>query len=204
MKMVVTDISMAAQYHKEHALEPQVQPRVLVIKASIAAASPFSPATWVCSGCHERNDMSALKCRRADCRQDYKRGGLCLDRKGNRVMPARFPAHWVCSTCHDVHSILEVLLKMASCDCGEPTLQAVYDQFGDLFLFWREDPAIHDLKDPVKAEEAARRLWQAGSSPWLGEIPKIVFEREDRAAVDEVPMLCVYLPHRLSWIVRSY
>lgn len=51
-------------------------------------------------------------------------------------------------------------------------LQAVYDQFGDLFLFWRDDLAVHDLRDPNKVQEAAWRLWEAGSAPWLPEVAK--------------------------------
>lgn len=59
------------------------------------------------------------------------------------------------------------------CGCGQPTLQAIYDQFGDLFLYWRDDAAIQDLKETNKAEEAARRLWLAGGDRWADAMPKI-------------------------------
>lgn len=52
------------------------------------------------------------------------------------------------------------------CICGQPALQAVYDQFGDLFLYWPDDVAVKDLTNRRKAEEAARRLWLAGGDRW--------------------------------------
>jgi hypothetical protein len=57
-----------------------------------------------------------------------------------------------------------------SCTCAKPTLQAVYDQFGRVFLFWRDDPAIYDLTAPAKVQEAAWRIWEAGAEPWLPEM----------------------------------
>ncbi|KAL2153554.1 hypothetical protein VTH82DRAFT_4709 [Thermothelomyces myriococcoides] len=53
------------------------------------------------------------------------------------------------------------------CPCGRPALQAVYDQFGDLFLFWRDDPAVSDLSVPRMAEEARWRVRTAGAEGWL-------------------------------------
>jgi hypothetical protein len=47
-----------------------------------------------------------------------------------------------------------------------PSLQAVYDQFGALYLFWRDDPAVSDLRVPGMAEEARWRVWRAGGGEW--------------------------------------
>ncbi|GAB1319352.1 hypothetical protein MFIFM68171_09562 [Madurella fahalii] len=52
--------------------------------------------------------------------------------------------------------------------CERPSLRAVYDQFGRIFLCWRDDdPAVSDLRDPDKVREAARRVWQAGGGEVL-------------------------------------
>jgi len=56
------------------------------------------------------------------------------------------------------------------CECDNPTLQTVYDQFGRIFLYWREDPDVYDLRDPIKVQEAAWRVWEAGSEPWLADV----------------------------------
>jgi hypothetical protein len=47
-----------------------------------------------------------------------------------------------------------------------PALQAVYDQFGAIYLFWRDDPAVADLSVPWMAEEARWRVWRAGGDGW--------------------------------------
>lgn len=140
------------------------------VETSIKATSPFTPASWICSHCHETNTLESLTCQKPHCGQKFRWTGIILDHKGNKVDSGRFPVHWVCSTCYAIHSVLDILLKRASCGCGAPALQAVYDQFGDIFLFWRDDPFVRDLKDPDKVEEAARRLWQAGSTPWLSQM----------------------------------
>ncbi|KAL2176931.1 uncharacterized protein P884DRAFT_300333 [Thermothelomyces heterothallicus CBS 202.75] len=54
------------------------------------------------------------------------------------------------------------------CPCGRPALQAVYDQFGELYLFWRDDPAVSDLSVPRMAEEARWRVRTAGADGWFG------------------------------------
>jgi len=71
------------------------------------------------------------------------------------------------------------------CKCDNPTLQAIYDQFGRIFLYWRDDPAVYDLKDPVKLQEAAYRVWEAGSEPWLPavlEAEKLSIKRRNRGS----------------------
>lgn len=99
-----------------------------------------------------------------------------------------FPSVWICSTCATPHSVLEILTNTdaddngVACACGKPTLQAVYDQFGRIFLFWRDDAAVHDLRDAAKVQEAAWRIWEAGAEPWLGDVLKLEAERERRAA----------------------
>ncbi|KAG7287474.1 hypothetical protein NEMBOFW57_006985 [Staphylotrichum longicolle] len=52
--------------------------------------------------------------------------------------------------------------------CATPALQAVYDQFGALYLFWRDDPAVSDLRVPGMAEEARWRVRMAGGGLWEG------------------------------------
>ena len=49
----------------------------------------------------------------------------------------------------------------------------MYDQFGDLLLFWRDDEGVRDLGDRGKVEEAARRLWVAGGGAWVDEMAVI-------------------------------
>ena len=60
-----------------------------------------------------------------------------------------------------------------ACGCERPTLQAVYDQFGRIFLYWRDDPAVYDLMDRGKLQEAAWRVWEAGSEPWLPVVVEV-------------------------------
>ncbi|KAK3294426.1 uncharacterized protein B0H64DRAFT_443504 [Chaetomium fimeti] len=52
------------------------------------------------------------------------------------------------------------------CVCRRPALQAVYDQLGELYLFWRDDPAVADLSVPRMAEEARWRVRTAGGDGW--------------------------------------
>ncbi|KAK0643372.1 hypothetical protein B0T16DRAFT_459529 [Cercophora newfieldiana] len=66
--------------------------------------------------------------------------------------------------------LLSILTQKIACKCGSPTLQAIYDQFGRIFLFWRDDPAVYDLADAAKVQEAAWRVWEAGAEPWLGDV----------------------------------
>ncbi|KAK3900211.1 hypothetical protein C8A05DRAFT_45898 [Staphylotrichum tortipilum] len=91
------------------------------------------------------------------------------------------PTTWRCGTCHALHPVTTLLSPPASppttpagndddaanpilshCACAAPALQAVYDQFGALYLFWRDDPAVSDLRVPRMAEEARWRVRQAG------------------------------------------
>ncbi|KXX75762.1 hypothetical protein MMYC01_207808 [Madurella mycetomatis] len=100
------------------------------------------------------------------------------------------PVSWLCGTCGAANSVLEMLLqtqqhqqqqpqqqrRIASercasstcCCCERPSLRAVYDQFGRIFLCWRDDdPAVSDLRDSDKVREAARRMWQVGGGQVL-------------------------------------
>jgi len=106
--------------------------------------------------------------------------------------PHAFPVNWLCSTCGATHSVLEILTHDAdsdsgevspasgvNCACDNPTLQAVYDQHGQIFLYWRNDPAILDLRDPARVREAAWRVGQAcGGGDWLRDVLSLrAFER---------------------------
>lgn len=61
------------------------------------------------------------------------------------------------------------------CVCRRPALQAVYDQLGELYLFWRDDPAVADLGVPRMAEEARWRVRRAGGDGWWvgGEVKAV-------------------------------
>lgn len=157
------------------------------LQASIQATSPFAPKSWICSQCRESNRVDDANCR--CCHRKAKGDVTTLDHRGRHVTSLRFPVSWVCSTCYLIHSVLDILVREATCTCREPTLQAVYDQFGDLFLFWPGDPTIQDLKDPSSTEEAARRLWEAGGYRWLDEMPKITLEEAEKDAEEDVPMM---------------
>ncbi|KAK3306689.1 uncharacterized protein B0T15DRAFT_510041 [Chaetomium strumarium] len=80
----------------------------------------------------------------------------------------RFPAAWRCGTCGAANAVLELMKasRAAVCECAMPSLQAVYDQFGDIYLYWRDDPAVADLRDPAMVQEARRRVWEAGGAWW--------------------------------------
>jgi hypothetical protein len=106
--------------------------------------------------------------------------------RGAPLIQHSFPSVWVCSTCDAPHSVLEILAGTGeedgvACACGKPTLQAVYDQFGRIFLFWRDDAAVHDLRDAAKVQEAAWRIWEAGAEPWLEDVLALEAEREKKA-----------------------
>jgi len=142
----------------------------------IKAASPFSPRDRQCCQCREttpeqpQQQKQQPQTQSCDC--SHQLCGSCdsLDGRGAAVIPHAFPAAWVCSTCSDTHSVLSILTQQVACKCGSPTLQAVYDQFGRIFLFWRDDPAVYDLVDPSKVQEAAWRVWEAGAEPWLADV----------------------------------
>lgn len=95
------------------------------------------------------------------------------------------PASWLCSTCATAHDVFEILARKPVCGCGAPTLQAVYDQFGRLFLFWRDDEGIRDLRDEEKVAEAARRLWVAGGGRWVEETDVVRVREEEEEEENE-------------------
>lgn len=157
------------------------------LQASIEATSPFAPASWTCPQCSEHNLVANKHCSRQSCTHELTNtspAAVVHDQRGRPLEPSRFPAHWICSTCYATHALLGLLLRRPACPCGMPALQAVYDQFGDLFLFWQHDAAIRDLRDPAAAAEAARRLWLAGGERWVDEMP--VIRLQDKEEVGEV------------------
>lgn len=84
------------------------------------------------------------------------------------------PTTWRCGTCTALHPVPALLstptptsMTTVEC-CATPALQAVYDQFGALYLFWRDDPAVSDLRVPGMAEEARWRVRMAGGGLWEG------------------------------------
>lgn len=108
--------------------------------------------------------------------------------------PHAFPVDWLCSSCSATHSVLTLLAASSSSAagngswcCERPTLQAVYDQHGRIFLYWRNDPAIADLRDPAHVREAAGRVAEAAGcgagadgAGWLRDV-LLVLGREGMA-----------------------
>ncbi|OIW28251.1 hypothetical protein CONLIGDRAFT_370492 [Coniochaeta ligniaria NRRL 30616] len=159
------------------------------LQASIETTSPFTPKSWICPQCSTNNPIDSAHCRSPTCTPQPTRPRTLLDQRGRPLDAARFPVSWICSTCCLPHHLLDILLRKPDCACGRPTLQAVYDQFGDLFLFWQDDPGVRDLRDRAKVEEAARRLWAAGGDRWVDEMPVIRLREEGVVEVEERPMM---------------
>ncbi|KAK4213695.1 hypothetical protein QBC37DRAFT_169688 [Rhypophila decipiens] len=157
----------------------------------IKANSYFSPRSRQCCQCNNRLPVYQThkppKGQPQICPEENGCGHqLCrdcprLDGSGNQVIPHSFPVDWVCSTCTAVHPVLDILTMNVACPCEQPSLQAVYDQHGRIFLYWRDDPAVYDLTDTAKVQEAAWRIWEAGSEPWL----PVVLEAEKRMIAEE-------------------
>lgn len=158
----------------------------------IKANSYFSPRSRKCCQCNNRlplnHQTTTHKNQPQFCpKEEYGCGHqLCrdcprLDSSGNTVIPHSFPVDWVCSTCTTVHPVLDILTMNVFCPCEQPRLQAVYDQHGRIFLYWRDDPAVYDLTEKANVQEAAWRIWEAGSEPWL----PVVLEAEKRMIAEE-------------------
>jgi hypothetical protein len=147
----------------------------------IKAATPFSPLHRQCCQCQQTTPAQTQP-QTTSCTCDHELCHSChhLDGRGGAVIPHAFPAAWACSTCSETHSVLSILTQKVSCKCGSPTLQAIYDQFGRIFLFWRDDPAVYDLVDPAKVQEAAWRVWEAGAEPWLADVLAAERAEEER------------------------
>ncbi|KAJ9161777.1 hypothetical protein NKR19_g1966 [Coniochaeta hoffmannii] len=155
-----------------------------LLPARIEALSPFSPHLWICAACKQKNPLANTACTTPTCSGTLTTstpspGPNLLDRRGRPVSPVRFPVYWLCSTCCADRLVLEILVGRPSCACGRPALQAVYDQFGDLLLFWRDDDGVRDLSHKGKVAEAARRLWVVGGEAWVDEMPVITMGEEE-------------------------
>jgi hypothetical protein len=181
--------------YSEPRAKPTVEARAITAPApnpvplTIKAGSPFSPSSWDCSTCHERNTFSNTHCHGPSCGAPFRWSNTVISSRGDRLDPARFPVHWVCGCCSRQHLVLFIITGWNEeyCVCGRPTLQAVYDQFGELFLYWPDDAAVKDLGDRRRAEEAARRLWLAGGDRWTlfstfsTNLPRIhLYERREK------------------------
>ncbi|KAK5657837.1 hypothetical protein OQA88_2910 [Cercophora sp. LCS_1] len=155
---------------------------------SIKSTSPFAPHNHQCCRCNTTTPSSTRsaaaapqlvrRCSHTSCAHDLCGSCNATDTNNNAVIPHSFPADWVCATCNTTHSVLSILTRDVSCDCGAPRLQAIYDQFGRIFLFWRDDPTVQDLRDPAKVQEAAWRIWEAGGEPWVEEVERVEAKRE--------------------------
>ena len=132
----------------------------------ITPDSPFSPRGRECCRC--KSSVGASDDQSCGCSHSFCKACPRLDGRGNAVLRHSFPVAWLCSTCGTTHSALEILGgREVDCACGSPTLQAVYDQFGQIYLYWRSDESVYDLRDPEKVQEAARRFLLAGGDPWM-------------------------------------
>ncbi|KAK4228610.1 hypothetical protein QBC38DRAFT_361535 [Podospora fimiseda] len=148
--------------------------------SQIQPTSPFSPSFKQCCNCTHTTNAPSSPSSSTDslsdscsCSHGYCRRCPDLDSRGYEVIPQSFPVHWICSTCDTTHSVLEILTQtQLECEgCDKPTLEAVYDQFGRIFLYWRKDPAVYDLSEgPEKVKEAAWRIWEAGAGMLMKEI----------------------------------
>ena len=163
---------MQAMHFRRSALCPAADggvPPQPFIPPSIKAIIP--PVTEHCACLqHEKESCSddSVTCQLPTCGGQFECLSDSVTKLAGRTAPtAPVPVHWLCRTCGSIHSVLEILTERVSCDCGEPSLQAVYNQFGDLFLFWRDDPDVQDLRDPAKLREAAWRLRKAGGLLWF-------------------------------------
>ncbi|KAB5545905.1 hypothetical protein GE09DRAFT_1224853 [Coniochaeta sp. 2T2.1] len=145
--------------------------------------SPFTPKHWICPSCTARvpySPLSSQTCPTPSCQTPFTWSTCTLfDQRDRALDAARFPVHWNCSTCFRAHLAAEVLLRDVTCRCDKPALQAVWDQFGDLFLWWEKDEEIYDLTDGKKVEEAARRLWEAGGARWADEMPLVPIRMQE-------------------------
>lgn len=147
----------------------QVQAPVMP-PSHIKPSSSFSPRLRQCCQCTESTLDENQRCIGDSCGHVPCQDCPVRDARGREVIPHSFPVDWVCSSCGITHSVLELLVMKVRCECDNPTLQTVYDQFGRIFLYWREDPDVYDLRDPIKVQEAAWRVWEAGSEPWLADV----------------------------------
>lgn len=139
--------------------------------ASITATSPFTPLHWLCPTCTTPAPIATATCPLPSCcAQPLTRRSALLDRRARPLNPSPFPVHWLCGTCRAPHPVLSILLRAPGCACGRPALRAVYDQFGQLFLFWPDDEGVRDLREGGAVAEAGRRLWAAGGGRWADEM----------------------------------
>lgn len=154
----------------------QTMEKLTVVEAAPMPASHIKPTSFftarsrACCRCNEEGSSHDQQCIKAECTHGYCTDCPQLDSRGREVIPHSFPCNWVCNTCSEVHSVLSILVKNVECKCEKPTLRAIYDQFGRIFLYFRNDPAVDDLTDPAKVQEAAWRVWEAGAEPWLPHV----------------------------------
>ena len=80
------------------------------------------------------------------------------------------PTAWLCGNCDATHPVLSLLTQPhRECACGTPSLRAVYDQTGRLYLYWRDDLAVADLRQTEQVRVARERMVAAGAGIWLRE-----------------------------------
>ncbi|KAK4170070.1 hypothetical protein QBC43DRAFT_307094 [Cladorrhinum sp. PSN259] len=163
--------------------------------SQIQPTSPLSPCFRQCCHCAHTtttvppspsSSSESLSSNSCSCSHTYCRQCPDLDSRGQQVIPHSFPVHWICSTCDTTHSVVELLTQTElGCDgCDKPTLEAVYDQFGRIFLYWRQDPSVYDLSEKGNVREAAWRVWEAGAGMLMDGLTRGV--DDDETATDVV------------------
>ncbi len=151
----------------------------------IKPTSPFRPRDRECCQCREispepqtQQHQEAQSCSHSDCAHAFCGDCIRLDARGDIVIPHSIPADWICSTCGVTHSVLDIMTQSVSCECENPRLQTVYDQYGRIYLYWRNEDAILDLRDPAQVEEASWRMMGAGAHLWLADVLAIEEEKK--------------------------
>ncbi|KAL2267180.1 hypothetical protein VTJ83DRAFT_4457 [Remersonia thermophila] len=83
----------------------------------------------------------------------------------------RLPTTWRCGACARLNPTLDLLRPRPASDGSVAPAgdDAIYDQNGELYLFWRDDPAVSDLSVRSMWEEARWRVWKAGGELLLAE-----------------------------------
>ncbi|EGS21710.1 uncharacterized protein CTHT_0035770 [Thermochaetoides thermophila DSM 1495] len=89
---------------------------------------------------------------------------------GELALAFPVPTTWLCGNCDTTHPVLSLLTQPhTECTCGTPSLRAVYDQTGRLYLYWRDDPTVADLRQMEQVRIARERMVTAGAGIWLQE-----------------------------------
>ncbi|KAK0726466.1 hypothetical protein B0T21DRAFT_385710 [Apiosordaria backusii] len=186
----------------------QAKPKLPDLPPSyIDICSPFTPRAYSCCQCgNTQHELSFVKGKTVTSCPSLHDPRACIpshngethgchvwDHLSKPALTQRTPAVFLCATCNAEHSVHEILTQTTvTCECGAPSLEAVYDQFGTILLWSRGDPSVYDLRDAKKVVEARRRLREVGAMPWtefearLQEYFEVAGELELSDQVDKI------------------